>query len=188
MSQKPVYLTRAAALGNGTREAGFQIGYLDDAETLSPAAGVEPVEIDNLKRNLDLFTLEAPAVYTGPDSIIVPLPGEQAQSSGTILGIGQSIPQEVKQPAGPDLGAEALWRATPIAEIPGLTPDHVQLLTSANLLTAGQVFDHGQKNKGLTGIKGLTKPMQHAVTTGLAALLEVPPPAADDDGEDSDQS
>lgn len=158
MSQN-IYLTREVALGNGTRPAGYLIG-TEHGDQVMPADGVEPVEIQNLVRNPDLMTTEAPAVYSGPESIHVPEAGEL-----TLDG----------QP-GIDLSSRAEWRAIPTGQIPGLDPAHAQLLIGHQLNTAGEIVDYGQAHKGLTDLKGIGKSTASAITGCLARLLQVPPP------------
>ena len=46
-----VVMTKAAALGNGTRPKGFVLGSLRDNGQISRAAGVQEIEIETARRN-----------------------------------------------------------------------------------------------------------------------------------------
>ena len=56
-----VILVRDMALGNGTRKRGFLIGTTTGLlDEIIPAAGVAPIEIENIRRNPQLIVLAQP--------------------------------------------------------------------------------------------------------------------------------
>jgi len=56
-----VILVRDMALGNGTRKRGFLIGTTTGLlDEIIPAAGVDPIEIENIRRNPHLVVLAPP--------------------------------------------------------------------------------------------------------------------------------
>lgn len=161
-----LYLKRSAALGNGTRPAGFCIGEssakdvadlvlmdrnkVGRAFRLSP--GVEASELVNFLANEDLISTEAPEVYSGPDSINVPL-------------------REASNPKKSDTPPAATWRDTPIAGVAGLANHEKILLAKANIKTLGELDDFGQKNTGLLAL-GITPEAEKAILDVVGPLCE----------------